>query len=131
MKHTSLNVHHPKYGYINLAASLGVLLLLGGCVSTYGHSDSIVSGTERPSDERSSLSSLFGSILDIIEGYQMESMTMDSNNSSFESPPSKAGAKELPNKKSSAENVDPPATEVSGLSLIKLEAKKAQALVDQ
>ena len=132
MKHTSLNVCHPKYGSINLAASLGLLLLLGGCLSMYGQSDSVVSGMERASYERPSLSSLFASILDSIKSYQMESMTMDSNDSSsFKSSPSMVGAKELPNKNSSAENVDPPTAKGSSLSLIELEAKKAQAMVNQ
>lgn len=124
MKHNTLSLRRPKYGGITLAVSLGLLLLLGGCVSTYGQSDNVVvTGSEGASEERSTFASLFGGLFDAMTGWK-ESTNKDSTESSSEGSPAKEGAEELPNKTSPAEYVD-------SLSLIELEAMKAQALKDQ
>jgi hypothetical protein len=94
-----------------VAAILGLLLLLGESMSTYGQSEN--TPEEAASNERSFLSSLFGGLFD--------SMTASTELTDYSSDEAPMG-EEVPIK---TEGIH------LGLSLIELEALKAQSLEDQ
>lgn len=128
MKHSTLGLFRPK---LVQAASLVLILLLGGCLSVYGQPDNAVSGSEgAPEEQRSSLTGLFDTLFETVKSWTAPD-TKDVQPSSELTPSNKAESKELPDQTASDDMVDPPAKKEQQLSIIELEAKKAQALQDQ
>jgi hypothetical protein len=117
MKPTTFALYHPKY---LLMIACGLILILGACASADPHQLSDTKGTEDPSP-RSFLSSLF----DTVKSWTDSAEIKDSRKAS-----GVRDSEELANKLSSDEPLHV-AAKASLLSIIELEAKKAQALKDQ
>lgn len=121
----SMKSFRPK---LAMAATLGLLMLLGGCTPTNGQSDhGVMSGTE-PSKERSSISRMLDTIFDAMKGWTEPEATKEKPENL---PEEKEIKEELPNKTSFTKPAGAMGAKLSHLSLIELEAKKAKALQDQ
>lgn len=122
MKPIALGLFRPKH---LLAVIFGLLLVLGACLSSNPEqqSDSLLDSSPQDS---SSLSSLFVTIFDAVKSWTDSAVTKDSSKTSGTQDSSGAPSKTSSNDPGLVE-----AKAASPLSIIELEAKKAQALRDQ
>jgi hypothetical protein len=118
MKPTTFALYHPKY---LRTIACGLILMLGACASADPHHLSDTKGTEQDPSPRSFLSSLFDTVKSWTDSAEIE----DSRKAN-----GMQDSEELASKPSSDEPLHV-AAKASPLSIIELEAKKAQALQDQ